>query len=257
MSENGERRPEVSVSGQAGSQLDTATPVQKPPTKASAEPAQPTQSPEPAQPAEQLKQTTQAQRAQEQAQTQLSFRESLKKEFGLNDSQINQLRANGVDVDKFSDDDLADREKVQTLIEGLKQIDGLNGEQKVKIDQFEQELTQALSPEGQAQAKESLRQKIAAKRKEIQKSTDLTPAEKEKALAELDEIERTLEQSEKAKGQEEELTDEQKKAKRQQEITRVKAKAKEYLQYAGLGISLLFFILFLKSANGGNRGGGT
>jgi hypothetical protein len=181
---------------------------------------------------------------------QFNLSEALQKEFGLTPEQINQLKQSGVNIDQFTEENLADPKKMTELLEGLEGIGNLTDEQKAKINQFKEDLNQVLSTEGQTQSKEELRQRIQAKKEEIKRS-DLPPDEKDKALAELAEMEQLLEEQER---QSELQTPEKQKVLQERRIQQVKEKATQYLQYAGLGIVALFIILILQGVRG--QGGG-
>lgn len=153
----------------------------------------------------------------------------LKRDFKLTDEQITQLKDKGIDLEKLNPEDLAEEEKRKQFFEQIESLESLTEEQKQIITQVEQLVSQ------KEPTREEVQEKISQKRKEIEESTQLSEEEKKQALAVLDEMERSLQEPlpENQEGKE-------------NFRKKIIEKAPTYIQYAGIGLGILFFILMFK-----------
>lgn len=159
----------------------------------------------------------------------ISVIDVLKRDFKLTDEQIGQLKDKGVDLEKLNPEDLAEDEKRKQFFEKIQSLESLTEEQKQILTEVEQLVSQ------KEPTREELQEKIFQKRKEIEESTQLSEEEKKQALAVLDEMEKSLQEPlpENQEGKE-------------NLRKKIIEKASAYIQYAGIGLGVLFFILMLK-----------
>ncbi len=153
----------------------------------------------------------------------------LKRDFKLTDEQIGQLKDKGVDLEKLNPEDLAEDEKRKQFFEKIKSLESLTEEQKQILTEVEQLVSQ------KEPTREELQEQISQKRKEIKESSQLSEEEKKQALAVLDEMERSLQEPlpENQEGKE-------------NLRKKIIEKAPTYIQYAGIGLGILFLILMFK-----------
>lgn len=164
----------------------------------------------------------------------------LQEALNLTDRQFQQLQKLIQQQQQFSEKDLSNPQKLETLISLLETLPDLNDEQREKILELkglidEISSSSSFSPE---EARQRLIEEIIRRRTDIQQDPNLSEEERQKALTDLEELERTLTEQGEEQGNEE-LVFENEERRKGIDWERIR----KFLPYLGIGLAILLLIL--------------
>lgn len=162
----------------------------------------------------------------------------LQEGLNLTDRQFQELQKL-IQEKQFSKKDLTNPQKLETLISLLETLPDLNDEQREKILELKRLRDEISSPSfSSEEARQRLIEGIRQRRTDIQQDPNLSEEERQKALTDLEELERTLTEQGEEQGNEELVFENEE---RRRGI--VLEKIIKSLPYLGIGLAILFLIL--------------